>query len=124
MSSKRISILGLQEQFDPEATSMTDELLEFVFIPTNTYQSTISPKKILLFLVGNKGTGKSTVIQKILHESSGVVIKILFRNSSINKKILSHSVDKKDKPIEYVYNDDWYLELWISLIKEIYSRHK
>jgi hypothetical protein len=119
-----LSIKNLSKLYKEEASYLVAEELEDVFLETNLYKDAISPDLPFLFLIGDKGTGKSTIFQKISHTKPDEVVGIYFK---LFYFAIKEKVEKKypDDPLNYLhYQDEWTIELWAQVIRKLYNVHK
>ncbi|MBW7919143.1 MAG: hypothetical protein H3C52_07565 [Anaerolineales bacterium] len=78
------NIIGLPERFEPDAVQHNPDTLASAFLNTEAYRQANSENASILYLVGNKGAGKSAIISKINKEHSPRSKIIYYNNTFAN----------------------------------------
>lgn len=116
------NIIGLPEYFKRETTQRK---VSSAFLETEAYQQALSINTPILYVVGNKGTGKSTVLNKILLDNPSDVLLFYFKEKF--KKIESKakkSLSENPSAQPYLtYEIEWKNELWDEIVLHLYNDH-
>jgi len=119
------NIIELPERFEPDAVQHDPDTLASSFLKTEAYRQANSEKASILYLVGNKGAGKSAIISKINKEHSPRA-KIIYYKKWFS--IIENRVEKafKETPgaqLHLLYEAEWRSTLWIEIINSLYDEH-
>jgi len=116
------SIIGLPKHFTRETTQ---HKITTAFLPTEAYEQALSTKTPILYIVGNKGTGKSTILNKILIDNSPNVLLFYFKEKfqKIEGKAKKSLVEKPSVQPYLTYEIEWKNELWNEIVLHLYNKH-
>ena len=116
------SIIGLPDKFKEETTLQYGNETSASFLETSSYSSSVSKEKPVLYIIGNKGAGKSAVLSKIYTENKDSAIVIYFKDfyNEIDKGVRQNLFGLTDQQIYLAYEKEWEIELWIQIIIHLY----
>lgn len=119
------SILDLPDKFKEETTLQYGDEISSTFLETSSYTSSVSTEKPILYLLGNKGAGKSAVLSKIFTDNKNNTIIIYFKDfyNDIEKRVKQRLSGLTDQQIYLVYEKEWEIELWFQIIIHLYTTH-
>ncbi len=111
-----------------EATYETRGSLHPVFIETTAHQQASSKNIPLLYLLGRKGTGKSSVLNKIAHDSSPNSLYFYFEkfHSVIQERVRqSLPAQASNSELHHTnYRQEWEVVLWIQIVRHLYFKYR
>jgi hypothetical protein len=116
------NIIGLPEYFKRETTHRK---VSTAFLSTEAYEQALSDNTPILYIEGNKGTGKSTILNKILQDNSTNVLFFFFKEKfqkieSGAKKVLE---EKPSSQPYLTYEIEWKNELWNEIVLHLYNNY-
>lgn len=120
------NFIGLPERFEPDAVQHNPDTLVSAFLKTESYRQANSEDASILYLVGNKGAGKSAIINKIHKDRYPRAIIFYYRDwfakIGNNVEITFKANPTSDLPSLYV--SEWRSVLWIEIIKSLYEEYR
>jgi len=124
--NQNFSIKSLPNLYQEEATFNYFMGLEKIFLAINPYNDAASEDAPFLLLKGNKGSGKTIILQRIIHRNPQQVVGIFFRDfyEVIIQRVKDRHPDDPNATINSLFFDDeWTIELWGQVTKQLYKKH-
>lgn len=122
------NIEDLIEYYMEEATYETRGNLHPVFIETTAYKQADSKNIPILYLLGNKGVGKSSVLNKIAHDNSPDNLYFYFEKflPVIQERVFQSQIAQKTNATQpYMnYRREWETMIWIQIVRHLYFKHR
>lgn len=121
-----LNIIGLPERFEPDAVQHDPDTLASAFLKTEAYRQANSVTTSILYLVGNKGAGKSAIINKIYKERSPRAIIFYYKNwfSKIENRVEIEFKANPESQLHLLYESEWRTVLWVEIVKSLYEEYR
>lgn len=119
------TLTPLLKSHKPDARERTPEDLQKVFVETNSYDTVRANSAGVLLVIGNKGTGKSAILQQAHYGLKPHVLAWEFKRfySVITGRVKANCpADAQTQNLDLCYEQEWMNELWIALARAVYQR--